>query len=58
MELIDDVNRSFGDGKLSYEDVKHTYGGLRPLVEKETAKPMPRRANMKSTTTKTPDWTD
>ncbi|HQP05804.1 MAG TPA: glycerol-3-phosphate dehydrogenase/oxidase [Smithellaceae bacterium] len=36
MELIDDVNRSFGDGKLSYEDVKHTYGGLRPLVEKET----------------------
>jgi glycerol-3-phosphate dehydrogenase len=37
MELIDDVNRSFGDGKLSYEDVKHTYGGLRPLVEKETS---------------------
>mgnify|MGYP000134240552 CR=1 FL=1 len=36
MELIDDVNSSFGDGKLSYEDVKHTYGGLRPLVEKET----------------------
>ncbi|HNZ64557.1 MAG TPA: glycerol-3-phosphate dehydrogenase/oxidase [Smithella sp.] len=35
-ELIDDVNSSFGDGKLSYEDVKHTYGGLRPLVEKET----------------------
>ena len=37
MELIDDVNSSFGDGKLSYEDVKHTYGGLRPLVEKETS---------------------
>ncbi|MDI6741428.1 MAG: glycerol-3-phosphate dehydrogenase/oxidase [Smithella sp.] len=36
MELIDDVNSSFGDGKLSYADVKHTYGGLRPLVEKET----------------------
>ncbi len=36
MELIDDVNSAFGDGKLSYEDVKHTYGGLRPLVEKET----------------------
>jgi glycerol-3-phosphate dehydrogenase len=37
MELIDDVNSSFGDGKLSYDDVKHTYGGLRPLVEKETS---------------------
>ena len=37
MELIDDVNRSFGDGKLSYQDVKHTYGGLRPLIEKETS---------------------
>jgi glycerol-3-phosphate dehydrogenase len=36
MELIDDVNSSFGDGKLSYADVQHTYGGLRPLVEKET----------------------
>lgn len=36
IELIDDVNSSFGDGKLSYADVKHTYGGLRPLVEKET----------------------
>ncbi|MBN1363901.1 MAG: glycerol-3-phosphate dehydrogenase/oxidase [Syntrophaceae bacterium] len=36
MELLDDVNSSFGDGKLSYADVKHTYGGLRPLVEKET----------------------
>ncbi len=37
MELIDEVNSSFGDGKLSYADVKHTYGGLRPLVEKETS---------------------
>ncbi|MGD0278049.1 MAG: glycerol-3-phosphate dehydrogenase/oxidase [Smithella sp.] len=36
MELIDDVNSSFGDGKLSYADVKHTYGGLRPLVEEDT----------------------
>lgn len=36
MELIDDVNSSFGDGKLCYADVQHTYGGLRPLVEKET----------------------
>ncbi len=37
MELIDDVNSAFGDGKLSYEDVKHAYGGLRPLVERETS---------------------
>lgn len=37
MELIADVNSSFGDGKLSYADVKHTYGGLRPLIEKETS---------------------
>ena len=36
MELIDDVNSSFGDGQLEYADVKHTYGGLRPLVEKDT----------------------
>lgn len=36
LELIDDVNNSFGDGQLKYEDVKHTYGGLRPLVEQET----------------------
>jgi len=36
MELIDDVNSSFGDGRLEYADVKHTYGGLRPLVEKDT----------------------
>lgn len=36
MELIDEVNRSFGDGKFSYADVKHTYGGLRPLVEDQT----------------------
>ena len=36
LELLEDVNSSFGDGKLSYKDVQHTYGGLRPLVEKET----------------------
>ena len=36
MELIDDVNSSFGDGNLSYADVQHTYGGLRPLVEEDT----------------------
>lgn len=37
MELIEDINSSFGDGKLSYADVKHTYGGLRPLVEEDTS---------------------
>ncbi|PKN38557.1 MAG: glycerol-3-phosphate dehydrogenase [Deltaproteobacteria bacterium HGW-Deltaproteobacteria-2] len=37
MELIDDINSSFSDGKLSYADVKHTYGGLRPLVEEDTS---------------------
>jgi glycerol-3-phosphate dehydrogenase len=36
LELIDEVNRSFGDGTLSYADVVHTYGGLRPLVEEQT----------------------
>ncbi len=35
-DLIDEVNSSFGDGKLSYADVRHTYGGLRPLVENQT----------------------
>jgi glycerol-3-phosphate dehydrogenase len=37
MELIDDINSSFSDGKLSYADVQHTYGGLRPLVEEDTS---------------------
>jgi glycerol-3-phosphate dehydrogenase len=36
LELIDDVNSTFGDGKLKYADVQHTYGGLRPLVEEDT----------------------
>ncbi|MEN6472711.1 MAG: glycerol-3-phosphate dehydrogenase/oxidase [Syntrophaceae bacterium] len=36
MELIDEVNSCFGDGKLSYADICHTYGGLRPLVEDQT----------------------
>lgn len=35
-ELIAEVNASFGDGLLSYADVRHTYGGLRPLVEGKT----------------------
>ncbi|PKL37174.1 MAG: glycerol-3-phosphate dehydrogenase [Spirochaetae bacterium HGW-Spirochaetae-1] len=36
MELISDVNSAFGDGSLGFSDVKHTYGGLRPLVEDQT----------------------
>ena len=35
--LIKDVNSSFGDGTLSFDDVLFTYGGLRPLVEEDTA---------------------
>ncbi len=35
-ELIDEVNSSFGDGKLTYADIRHSYGGLRPLVEDQT----------------------
>ncbi|HNV46415.1 MAG TPA: glycerol-3-phosphate dehydrogenase/oxidase [Spirochaetota bacterium] len=36
-ELIDEVNQSYGDGTLSYDDVLFAYGGLRPLVEQQTA---------------------
>ncbi|HNY65281.1 MAG TPA: glycerol-3-phosphate dehydrogenase/oxidase [Deltaproteobacteria bacterium] len=36
MELIADVNSTFGDGFVKFEDVIHTYGGLRPLVEEQT----------------------
>ncbi|HNX23416.1 MAG TPA: glycerol-3-phosphate dehydrogenase/oxidase [Spirochaetota bacterium] len=37
LELIDDVNASFGEKiKISYDDVIHCYGGLRPLVEDQT----------------------
>lgn len=35
-ELLEAVNSSFGDGNLTYQDVKHAYGGLRPLVEDQT----------------------
>ncbi|HPS93948.1 MAG TPA: glycerol-3-phosphate dehydrogenase/oxidase, partial [Deltaproteobacteria bacterium] len=37
LELIDEVNASFGDGSLGYEDVQYAYGGLRPLVEEQTS---------------------
>ncbi len=37
LELIDDVNASFGEKvKLSYKDVLYCFGGLRPLVEDQT----------------------
>ena len=36
-EIISDVNATFGDGKLiEFGDIKHAYGGLRPLVEEDT----------------------
>ncbi len=34
--LIDDTNASIGDRHLTYEDVTFAYGGLRPLVDKQT----------------------
>lgn len=34
--LIKDTNDSIGDGSLTYDDVVFAYGGLRPLVDKET----------------------
>jgi glycerol-3-phosphate dehydrogenase len=36
MELIADVNASFDGLAIRYEDVRHCYGGLRPLVETQT----------------------
>lgn len=37
LELIEDVNASFGEKvRISYNDVLHFYGGLRPLVEDQT----------------------
>ena len=35
-ELIAEVNASFHGLSLTYEDVRHCYGGLRPLVEDQT----------------------
>ncbi len=36
-ELLEEVNKSFGDGnKIKYKDIVYTYGGLRPLVEEQT----------------------
>ncbi|MEN8119355.1 MAG: glycerol-3-phosphate dehydrogenase/oxidase [Bacteroidota bacterium] len=36
MEVIGDLNKLYGSGKLQYEDVIFAYGGLRPLVDDQT----------------------
>ncbi len=36
-ELLDTVNATFASLNLTWNDVRHTYGGLRPLVERQTA---------------------
>jgi glycerol-3-phosphate dehydrogenase len=36
LELLEAVNHTFGEGTLTYADVRHCYGGLRPLVEDQT----------------------
>ncbi len=36
LELLDEVNASFGDGTLGLADIRHTFGGLRPLLECQT----------------------
>jgi glycerol-3-phosphate dehydrogenase len=35
-ELLDEVNITYGGGRLSFKDVQYAYGGLRPLVEDQT----------------------
>ncbi|MGD0210152.1 MAG: glycerol-3-phosphate dehydrogenase/oxidase [Desulfomonilia bacterium] len=35
--LIDDVNTTLGSEVVGYDDILYTYGGLRPLVEDESA---------------------
>ncbi|RJP88563.1 MAG: glycerol-3-phosphate dehydrogenase/oxidase [Desulfobacteraceae bacterium] len=34
--LVKDTNDSIGDGRLTYKDVAHAWGGLRPLVDDQT----------------------
>ncbi len=36
MELINDINKTYGSGNLKYEDVQFAYGGLRPLIDDQT----------------------
>lgn len=35
-ELLDEVNDSYGFPPLTFKDILHTWGGLRPLVEDQT----------------------
>jgi len=35
-EVVDTVNKYYGEGNLKYEDVLFAYGGLRPLVDDQT----------------------
>ncbi len=35
-ELLDEVNDSYGFAPLTFNDILHTWGGLRPLVEDQT----------------------
>lgn len=36
-DFLEEVNESFGDGSIRYQDILHAYGGLRPLVETQTS---------------------
>ena len=36
-ELLDTINATFDNLHLTWDDVRHAYGGLRPLVERHTA---------------------
>lgn len=35
-ELLDEINDSYGFSPLTFKDILHTWGGLRPLVEDQT----------------------
>ncbi len=35
-EFLQEINETFGDGNLKYEDIKFAYGGLRPIVDEQT----------------------
>ena len=35
-EFLAEINETYGDGKLKYDDIKYAYGGLRPIVDDQT----------------------
>ena len=35
-DFIGEINKSFGNGKLAYKDIKFAYGGLRPIIDDQT----------------------